>query len=61
MSQYAPCYKTKNFVEINRPLNKSEYDEIVEYVNACGFNQCWMQELESNKIYFPNFKSSRVF
>ncbi|MBU4305883.1 MAG: radical SAM protein [Candidatus Omnitrophica bacterium] len=61
MSQYAPCYRAHEFAELNRKLCVAEYDEVVEHVQEAGFTQCWIQELESNAVYFPDFGCSAVF
>ncbi|MDD5746665.1 MAG: radical SAM protein [Candidatus Omnitrophica bacterium] len=61
MSQYAPCYRASRYPELNRPLTPREYDECTEYVQALGFTRCWIQELESNNVYFPDFSGKDVF
>lgn len=61
MSQYAPCYRAKEFKELNRKLKISEYEEVTDYVEQLGFSRCWIQRLQSNKLYFPDFESQKVF
>ena len=61
MSQYAPCYQADSFKKINRILMLQEYDPIVEYAKHLGFDKCWVQELTSCDVYFPDFENSEVF
>ncbi len=61
MSQYAPCYRAGQYPELNRPLTPREYDDCTAYVQSLGFTQCWIQELDSNNVYFPDFSDKDVF
>jgi putative pyruvate formate lyase activating enzyme len=56
MSQYYPTYKTSEFSEINRTLNKDEHEEITDYFINLGFDDGLTQDLESaDCIYTPEF------
>ncbi|MCP4650589.1 MAG: radical SAM protein [PVC group bacterium] len=61
MSQYHPCYRADRFSELNRTITSKEYDEVVDYVQELGFEKCWIQELESHKVYLPDFEKEDVF
>ena len=61
MSQYSPCYQAHGIDELNRKVDSALYHAVVERVEALGFRQCWIQELKSGNIYFPDFEASRVF
>lgn len=61
MSQYTPYYRAGEFSQLDRTLQISEYNEVVEYAQKLGFNQCWIQELKSKSIYLPDFENSVVF
>lgn len=61
MSQYSPQYKAKNYPEINSTINPNEYNEIVEYARELGFNNLLIQEIESNKVYLPDFGKKEPF
>jgi len=61
MSQYAPCYKAFESESINRTIYSSEYALVVDHVQDFGFANCWIQELKSNTVYFPDFEKSQVF
>lgn len=61
MSQYSPCYQAQRIDELNKKIDSVFYNKLVEYVEVLGFEQCWIQELKSSEIYFPDFQSSKVF
>ena len=61
MSQYSPCYQAHGIDELNKKIDSALYNEVVEHVMALGFEQCWIQELKSSDIYFPDFNSLKVF
>lgn len=61
MSQYSPSYKAKNFPEINRPINRKEYDEVKNHWEKLGLDG-WAQEFsEPVGIYQPDFTKPRPF
>jgi putative pyruvate formate lyase activating enzyme len=61
MSQYSPQYKACKIPEINRTLTKDEYDEITEYALDLGLENVFVQELESQENYLPNFAQEKPF
>ncbi len=61
MSQYSPKYKADDYPEINRTLTKYEYDEITDYALDLGLENAFVQELESQEHYLPNFDQERPF
>jgi len=61
MSQYSPQYQACNFSGINRALTKSEYDEIVDYAIEIGLKNAFIQEIESNDNYLPDFGQEAPF
>ena len=61
MSQYSPQYKACEYPGINRTLTKDEYDEVTEYALDCGLDNAFIQELESQDHYLPDFKRKRPF
>lgn len=48
MSQYMPCFNSKNFVEINRPLKPVEYKIVLQHLNKLGFTNGFTQKLTSS-------------
>ncbi|RKY36524.1 MAG: radical SAM protein, partial [Candidatus Omnitrophota bacterium] len=61
MSQYAPCYQAGRFAELNRTITVAEYNEVVNFAEFLGFENCWVQAIESNAVYFPDFAGKEVF
>ena len=56
MAQYFPTYKAKEITEINRKLNKEEWKEIEDYVEALGIENGYIQELgEHEEEYVPKW------
>ena len=56
MAQYIPVYKASQFKEINRKITKREYNKVVDYILATGFENCFIQELSSaTDKYIPKF------
>lgn len=61
MSQYSPSYKTKNFPEINRPINKKEYTIVINYLEKLELDG-WVQEFaEPVGVYQPDFRKKQPF
>ena len=61
MSQYSPQYKARNFPGINRTLTEDEYDEITDYALELGLENAFIQKLESQTHYLPDFDQERPF
>jgi len=61
MSQYSPQYKARNYPRINRTLTKDEYDEIMDYALDLGLENAFIQELESQGQYLPDFAQASPF
>ena len=61
MSQYTPTALVAGMKNLNRPLNRGEYDAIVKEMNALGFRNGWIQELDSKYNYTPDFKKQHPF
>jgi putative pyruvate formate lyase activating enzyme len=61
MAQYRPCYKSHEVSEINRPLHPREYSEVVALAEQLGFEEIYVQDLESAEIYYPDFSRDDPF
>jgi len=61
MSQYHPCYKADKHPVVNRRLKKAEYDEVVEYAEKSGLENCYIQELASSDDFLPDFRREKPF
>jgi putative pyruvate formate lyase activating enzyme len=61
MSQYSPQYKARDFPGINRTLTGNEYDEITDYALELGLENAFIQQLESQAHYLPDFDQEQPF
>ena len=61
MSQYSPKFRAHVHSPINRPLNQKEYQKIRKVMERLDFEEYWIQELESQKVFSPDFKSANPF
>lgn len=61
MSQYYPMDTVACHPDLNRVLRKDEYDEIVHEMESLGMENGWVQELESNMLYLPDFMLNQPF
>lgn len=61
MSQYSPQHKACDYPDINRTLTKDEYDEVIDYALELGLENAFIQELESQEHYLPDFAQENPF
>lgn len=61
MSQYSPQYKACGLPELNRPLTVEEYDEITDFALELGLENAFIQTLESQETYLPDFDNETPF
>ncbi len=62
MAQYYPPEGLILNGSLMRSLKKEEYNSIVHKLHRLGFSKGWVQDLESNKFYRPDFdQSSKPF
>jgi putative pyruvate formate lyase activating enzyme len=61
MSQYNPVCGAPAFPIINRCLRDDEYDPLVDFLAEKGFENVFIQELESASVYLPDFERERPF
>ncbi len=61
MSQYSPQYKACDFPRINRTLTEDEYDEVTDYALDLGLENAFVQQLESQDDYLPDFAQESPF
>ncbi len=56
MAQYFPTYKAKEFNELNRKINKEEWNKIEKYIEELGIENGYIQELgEHEEEYVPKW------
>ena len=61
MGQHEPVYKSKDFPELNRTVTKEEFDKVFDYLVKLGFENGWVQELESHSCLLPDFTKANPF
>jgi len=61
MSQYSPQYKARGHAAIGRALTAEEYDEITDYALGLGLENAFIQTLESQETYLPDFDRPAPF
>jgi putative pyruvate formate lyase activating enzyme len=61
MAQYSPQYKACNYPGINRALTEDEYNEVTDYALDIGLENAYIQELESQDHYLPDFAQASPF
>lgn len=61
MSQYHPTTAVADHPVLNRSLYKSEYDEVVSEMERLGFRNGWVQDMDSNDNYRPDFGKDHPF
>ncbi len=61
MSQYSPQHKACDYPGINRTLTEAEYDEVTDYALDLGLENAFIQELESQEHYLPDFAQESPF
>ncbi|HCT16179.1 MAG TPA: radical SAM protein [Ruminococcaceae bacterium] len=61
MGQYMPCAKAAEYPTINRKLSEKEYNIVLDYAEKLGFENVYIQELDSSSEEFvPDFDLSGV-
>jgi putative pyruvate formate lyase activating enzyme len=61
MSQYSPQYKACDYPEIDRTLTQDEYDQVVDLALELGLENAFVQELQSQDHYLPDFARESPF
>jgi putative pyruvate formate lyase activating enzyme len=61
MSQYHTMHRAANYPDLNRSLYKPEYDDVVNHMHELGFRNGWVQDMESNLNYLPDFSKEDPF
>ncbi len=61
MSQYLPCGKAESMPPIDRRVTAREYDKVLDYILASGFENVYIQERESARgEYIPCFDGTGI-
>ncbi|MDD4848280.1 MAG: 4Fe-4S cluster-binding domain-containing protein, partial [Bacteroidales bacterium] len=61
MSQYDAPFQIPQFPFLNRPLKQEEYDIVTDCIDDLGFENGWVQEMESKNCYIPDFNKENPF
>jgi putative pyruvate formate lyase activating enzyme len=61
MSQYHPMPAVKGHPFLGRTVKKEEYEKVKSEMEKLGLSNGWLQELESNSDYLPDFNKEHPF
>ena len=61
MSQYHPTKAVLNTPPFDRPVSEEEYNRVCLHLEELGFENGWIQELESSRHYQPDFDRDHPF
>ncbi|MCB9474872.1 MAG: radical SAM protein [Candidatus Delongbacteria bacterium] len=61
MAQYSPQYKAIGIPGIDRPLSGLEYEDVLDHALELGFENAYIQELESQDQHLPDFSREQPF
>ncbi len=61
MAQYYPTPRVARMAGLNRGVTKAEYDEVLDEMDFLGMENGWVQELDSQDAYQPDFARSHPF
>ncbi|MBK7175562.1 MAG: radical SAM protein [Bacteroidales bacterium] len=61
MAQYWPTPSVKGLPDLGRTLTSVEYEAVIEKMESLGFYKGWIQDLESNEHYRPDFNNRHPF
>ena len=61
MSQYYPLYNAASYPILNRKIRYDEYNELVTFLSENGFENVFIQELESAPLFVPDFEEDEPF
>ncbi|MGC8602616.1 MAG: radical SAM protein [Desulfomonilaceae bacterium] len=61
MAQYSPQYEARKFNELNRRINRDEYDRVVDVCWELGFENVFIQDFQSQDLGIPDFADDEPF
>lgn len=61
MAQYFPTSAASAHPNLNRTLTQHEYETVAREMETLGLSNGWLQDLESNRNYRPDFEKEEPF
>ncbi len=61
MSQYCPLHEARAYPPLRRRIRQSEYDRLVALLSDNGFENVFIQELDSAPLFIPDFEKEEPF
>jgi putative pyruvate formate lyase activating enzyme len=61
MSQYYPVHRAGQYPLMNRKIRHEEYDRLTDLLVKEGFNNAFVQKLESAPLFVPDFEKEKPF
>jgi putative pyruvate formate lyase activating enzyme len=61
MAQYAPLHKASHYPLLNRRITGEEYEQVLDLAWDMGFENVFIQDLESPASGIPDFRNERPF
>jgi putative pyruvate formate lyase activating enzyme len=61
MAQYNPMHRAAEYPMLTRGIRQAEYDVLLAFLEEEGFENVFIQELESAQLFVPNFECCDPF
>jgi putative pyruvate formate lyase activating enzyme len=61
MAQYNPMHRAEDYPMLCRSIRQEEYDSLLNFLETEGFENVFIQELESAPLFVPDFESEEPF
>jgi putative pyruvate formate lyase activating enzyme len=61
MSQYYPLHKAYTYTLLNRKITEKEYGVLINRLIEDGFENVFIQELDSAPLFVPDFERTEPF
>jgi putative pyruvate formate lyase activating enzyme len=61
MAQYNPLHRAVDYPMLCRSIRQEEYDNLLDFLETEGFENAFIQELESAPLFVPDFRREEPF
>ena len=61
MAQYNPLHKASDYPMLCRGIRQDEYDQLIDFLDGEGFENVFVQDLESLEAFVPDFELEEPF